>query len=358
MTNFSMLEISESSSEVFSICMDMAEIMLDYLLNSVNTTYHSDINENRENYEFKSIQIAVSLFYLKFKNEEKTDFLRDKEWSIFYISGLLRDLNNSVLECAKALDSEEILKELNSEPYSIDLMPDINKMPFNMNANFFIDTANRLNYKKSNKNNFREVAKNFYDFPDRITFFPFEPHQNDIIEEDVMSFLKSLDKAQVFLYDSLKKVDVDFQYLTGGSIEELKETFDKSENKKVKNEQTIGNVPVNAKTFNNSYQDYINAFIQLHGAIKANKVKNIIYNSKHTHKFLNSSRLLKQVPTVNDFKSVVLSNLKLSFSKKATVVFATIELFNLWNNETNQSLKLADEDKLLMLFNRILRETN
>jgi hypothetical protein len=114
----------------------------------------------------------------------------------------------------------------------------------------------------------------------------------------------------------------------------------------------------------NNYQDYkmvfnnyISSYFSEYGTKSATHTIETIQKSKHSIKLLHQSATKGFVPTALDFNSFVLSNLSLSFAKKAKVRFASIVLFNHWHNDVNAELQLLSEYEVISLFNRILEKT-
>jgi len=104
-------------------------------------------------------------------------------------------------------------------------------------------------------------------------------------------------------------------------------------------------------------EKYVNDYVNEYGTNNANKIINIIQNSKHTTNFINQCQTINSIPNVTDYNTSVLCNLKFMFASRTKVKFASIILFNIWINEINDKKHLATNIEIDIVFNQILNHS-
>ena len=108
--------------------------------------------------------------------------------------------------------------------------------------------------------------------------------------------------------------------------------------------------------YNRLYDEYVDQFVREYGERKALKVGNTIKMSKHTKSLMSQSINLGVVPSSKDFRATVLSNMSLAFSSTQTIRFASVILFNIWQNEINLNVNMLSGDRTVELFEKIKRD--
>ncbi|AFU69147.1 MULTISPECIES: hypothetical protein [Psychroflexus] len=105
--------------------------------------------------------------------------------------------------------------------------------------------------------------------------------------------------------------------------------------------------------YSETKEGIIKDYFRENGEAKARKIITKINNSKHTGSFMYQSRSRRMTPTANDLGSTVLSNVSLSFARPSTVKFACLILLDKWNNEINNDLYLASEERLISIIRSV-----
>lgn len=100
--------------------------------------------------------------------------------------------------------------------------------------------------------------------------------------------------------------------------------------------------------FNTLYSEFLHEF----GERKIRKITTIINNSRHTRSLLNQCYSGRFAPTATDLRQCILSNFKLSFSKKPTELFAMGLLLKKFNDEVNVESCIITEIEVVQIFTR------
>jgi len=104
--------------------------------------------------------------------------------------------------------------------------------------------------------------------------------------------------------------------------------------------------------YNDLFNTYYNQFLHEFGERKIRKIDKIINDSKHTRSLLNQCYIGKFAPTSKDLRQCVLSNIKLSFSKKPTELFAMTLLLKKFNDEVNVDNCIISELEVMQIFGK------
>lgn len=106
----------------------------------------------------------------------------------------------------------------------------------------------------------------------------------------------------------------------------------------------------------NNYNNFAKNFQTEFGMIKYDKIYDTIHTSNKISNLIDLSRQKKAVPNQKDYLHCLNTIVYFVFSKAETLAMGSLIALERWNRECNQELHLADDYKLDIIAEGILRE--